>query len=100
MNRVPADATAFAHRDKQAMVSFMHHGLGSTDDERRWAHTEQAWQALRPYACGVYVNFLDVEGAERVHEAYPPATYTRLAALKKRYDPTNLFHLNQNIAPA
>ena len=100
MNRVPADATAFAHRDKQAIVSFMHHGLGSTVDERRWAYTEQAWQSLLPYACGVYVNFLGAEGAERVREAYPPATYTRLAALKKRYDPTNLFHLNQNIAPA
>jgi len=48
----------------------------------------------------VYVNFLGDEGEQRVHEAYPPATYARLAALKKRYDPTNLFRLNQNILPA
>jgi len=46
------------------------------------------------------VNFLGDEGERRVREAYPPATYARLAALKKRYDPTNLFHLNQNIPPA
>jgi FAD/FMN-containing dehydrogenase len=56
------------------------------------------WQALQPYAAGVYVNFLGDEGAERIREAYPPATYARLAALKARYDPTNAFHLNQNIA--
>jgi hypothetical protein len=73
MSRVANDATAFAHRDKQA---------------------------LRPYASGVYVNFLGDEGEPRIREAYPPATYARLAALKRRYDPTNLFHLNQNIPPA
>lgn len=100
MNRVPADATAFAHRDKQAMVSVMQHGPRSVDNEGYQARAEQVWQALRPYASGVYVNFMGVEGAERVHEAYPPATYARLAELKKRYDPTNLFHLNQNIVPA
>jgi FAD/FMN-containing dehydrogenase len=40
------------------------------------------------------------EGEQRVHEAYPLATYARLAALKRQYDPANLFHLNQNIPPA
>ena len=60
---------------------------------------EQIWQAIRPYRAGVYVGFLMEEGEQRVHEAYPAETYKQLAALKKRYDPTNLFHLNQNIKP-
>lgn len=100
MSRVSADATAFAHRDKQALVMITNFGVGSADAEGRKARSDQVWQALRPYAAGVYVNFLGDEGVERVHEAYPPATYARLSMLKKRYDPANLFHLNQNIAPA
>jgi FAD/FMN-containing dehydrogenase len=46
------------------------------------------------------VNFLGEEGEERVRAAYGPDKYSKLAALKKKYDPTNLFHLNQNIPPA
>jgi FAD/FMN-containing dehydrogenase len=100
MSRVAADATAFAHRDKQAMVGVTNFGPASADPASLRARTQRFWQALSPYADGVYVNFLADEGVERVHEAYPPATYARLAALKRRYDPTNLFHLNQNIIPA
>jgi FAD/FMN-containing dehydrogenase len=55
---------------------------------------------MQPYASGVYVNFLGEEGEERIKAAYAPATYERLAALKRRYDPTNLFRHNQNITPA
>ncbi len=98
MSRVPADATAFAHRDKHAWVSVFNTER-QPDNGKQEALAEQAWQALRPYADGVYVNFLANEGEQRVHEAYPPATYARLVALKNRYDPTNLFHLNQNIKP-
>ena len=98
MNRVPADATAFAHRDKQVMISIFDTELHLGNSEHR-SRAEQLWQALSPYTEGVYVNFLMEEGEQRVHQAYPPATYARLEALKKRYDPTNLFHLNQNIVP-
>ena len=49
---------------------------------------------------GVYVNFLGDEGEARVREAYPGPTWDRLAAIKARYDPGNLFHLNQNVPPA
>jgi hypothetical protein len=56
--------------------------------------------ALGQGDAGVYVNFLGDEGEGRVHEAYPGSTWDRLAAIKGRYDPTNLFRLNQNIAPA
>ena len=48
---------------------------------------------------GAYVNFVNDEGAERVRDAYPGSTWERLTEVKTRYDPTNLFHLNQNIPP-
>ena len=67
--------------------------------------THAAWvsslhEALRGDGRGAYVNFLSDEGEERVREAYPGATWDRLAAIKERYDPDNLFHRNQNIRPA
>jgi FAD/FMN-containing dehydrogenase len=65
----------------------------------------QAWSddfaaALDQGDHGAYVNFLGDEGEARVRDAYPGETWERLAAIKRRYDPTNLFHLNQNILPA
>src|SRR6266540_1736836 len=80
MARVPADATAFAHRASKIMVDLA--------------------AALRQRDNGAYVNFLVDEGEARVREAYPGPTWDRLAAIKARYDPTNLFRLNQNIPPA
>jgi hypothetical protein len=56
--------------------------------------------ALRQGDTGAYVNFLADEGAARIRAAYPGATWDRLAAIKGRYDPTNLFRLNQNIPPS
>ncbi|MGH3470065.1 MAG: BBE domain-containing protein, partial [Thermocrispum sp.] len=69
-------------------------------DERQHAWASRFYEALRPHAAGVYVNFVQDEGEARVRDAYKPATYERLAALKARYDPTNLFRQNQNIKPA
>jgi len=66
--------------------------------ERAWADGLLA--ALRPAAAGVYSNFLDDEGPERVHEAYPGLIYHKLAQVKRRFDPDNLFQANHNIAPA
>ena len=67
--------------------------------------THEAWvtafaDALRQDDRGAYVNFLVDEGADGVRAAYPGPTYDRLAAIKRRYDPDNLFRLNQNIPPA
>jgi hypothetical protein len=56
--------------------------------------------ALRQSDDGAYVNFLADDSQEAVHAAYPRKTLKRLAAIKAKYDPTNLFHLNQNIIPA
>ena len=99
MARVPADATAFAHRERRLMVTF---GAGYQDPAQAASH--ETWvadslAAMRPSAHGVHVSFLADEGTTRVHEAYPEETYKRLAAIKRRYDPTNLFRVNQNIAP-
>ena len=58
------------------------------------------FDALRPKSSGVYVNFLEDEGEARVREAYPNGAFERLASVKRRYDPANLFHRNQNIRPA
>jgi FAD/FMN-containing dehydrogenase len=100
MARVPADATAFAHRDRPIMVA-----LGAIYEDAAETPKHKAWiqdyiAALHDGTSGVYVNFLGNEGGERVHEAYPGATWDRLAAIKTRYDPTNVFRLNQNIPPA
>ena len=97
--RVPDDATAFSGRS--AGVTFTINGntapADGFDDQRQWAR--QYWTSLAPFHTGVYVNFLMEEGGTRVRQAYGDATYRRLRALKRVYDPTNVFRLNQNVAP-
>ena len=100
MARVPAEATAFAHRTRRIMVNVA--AVYERPDE---AAVHEAWvtgfaAALRQGEAGVYVNFLGDEGVARIREAYPGATWDRPAVIKGRYDPTNLFRLNQNIPPA
>jgi FAD/FMN-containing dehydrogenase len=99
MSRVPVEATAFAHRERQVMVSIIVPFEG-TDATPHAAWTEAYFEALRPKALGVYSNFLEDEGDARIREAYPAGSFERLAEVKHRYDPTNLFHKNQNIRPA
>ena len=100
MARVPADATAFAHRDAKVMVVLITPFEDVAEAPVHAAWTHEYYEALRPRATGVYSNFLEAEGEDRIREAYPDATYRRLAGVKRRYDPTNLFRLNQNSAPA
>jgi FAD/FMN-containing dehydrogenase len=99
--RVPEDATAFRFRDAAAMLTLAALWPDPTDpghQHRDWART--AWQQMRPWtAGGGYVNHLCDEGSDRVREAYGPATWDRLVALKRRPDPDNVFQLNQNIPP-
>jgi FAD/FMN-containing dehydrogenase len=97
--RVSSDATAFAHRDRRIMVNVAALYEDPSERPARQAWVDETWRALAP-APGVYVGFLTDEGEARVHEAYPGPTWDRLAEIKARYDPTNLFRLNQNIPPA
>jgi FAD/FMN-containing dehydrogenase len=98
--RVPTEATAYAHRERRLMVA-----LGAVYESADETPVHEAWvtefaSALREDGrAGVYVNFLGDEGEARVREAYPGGTWERLAAIKRRYDPTNLFRLNQNVPP-
>jgi FAD/FMN-containing dehydrogenase len=103
VSRLDREATAFPHRDVQ--YSFMSLGVCTEPAEAeecvRWAR--EFWEAMQPCSTGgVYVNYLGREadeGAERIKAAYGPQTYQRLVALKNKYDPANLFRLNQNIKP-
>jgi len=100
MARVPQEATAFGYREKPFLLLIASQWEDPADADREQAWTEEFWNAIRSRGAGVYVNFVGDEGQDRVREAYKPATYERLAAVKRRYDPTNLFSLNQNIRPA
>jgi hypothetical protein len=99
VGRIDDGATAFNGR--QAGFTFNINGNSNTADgfdaEREWARNY--WSALAPHHTSVYVNFLMEEGEERVRQAYGAAKYDRLKALKRKYDPTNFFTLNQNIKP-
>ena len=100
MRRVPADATAFAHRQSRIMVSLAAFYTGPEERAKREAWVDAFAASLLQSDSGAYVNFLGDEGERRIRLAYPDATWDRLREVKKRYDPTNLFHLNQNIPPA
>ena len=99
MARVPVDQTAFAYRDRRFILAVV-----TAYDRVDETAQHQAWVADTAAAigkdAGVMVSFLGDEGPARVRDAYPGPTWDRLAQIKRRYDPTNLFRLNQNIPPA
>jgi hypothetical protein len=98
--RVPRDATAWSYRDATwgAVMAGVDPDPANAELIRDW--TVRYWEALHPYSAGgAYVNMMmDDEGADRVKAAYRD-NYGRLVAIKARYDPANLFHVNQNIRP-
>ena len=100
MARVPGDATAFATRD----ADFILNVVARAPERGRLRAGRRLGAATAPSSGrhrGVtYVNFTGEASADRVRASYPPATYARLVAVKDRYDPTNLFRLNQNIPPS
>jgi FAD/FMN-containing dehydrogenase len=97
--RVPASATAFAHRDAEAMVlaGFV---LPEALGPEQVAGVLAAWDALDALGSGPYLNFQSSATPADVAAAYPPATHARLAEVKRAYDPGNVFRLNHNIEPA
>jgi FAD/FMN-containing dehydrogenase len=98
--RVDDDATAFSGRNSAHDINFVASWLpDDPEPELHKAWARSAWEALRPHAHGVYVNFLSDEPSDQVRAAYGDTNYARLASLKAKYDPTNFFRSNQNIAP-
>ncbi|MBF6049152.1 FAD-binding protein [Streptomyces sp. NRRL B-1677] len=99
LSRVPEDATAFAHRSTQAMI--MGVLLGSPEgNEPLMPAYEAFWSALAPSMSGAYSGFLSNVRPADIDAVYPERVYRRLAALKREYDPGNIFHLNVNVVPA
>lgn len=98
-SRVAPKATAFRRRDAGFVYNLLGVWQDQSENDAHIGWTKRAFEALLPVSSGgAYVNFLGDDGQERVRDAYG-ANYARLAELKARYDPNNLFRLNQNIKP-
>jgi hypothetical protein len=100
VSRVPAESTAAGNRDSVYMAHPLACWEDPADDEVNIAWVSAFSEAMRPFTTGgVYLNFEQDEGDEHVRRGYTPQTYARLVALKEKWDPGNLFRVNQNIAP-
>jgi FAD/FMN-containing dehydrogenase len=99
-NRVPAAATAFAYRDARFATVIAGMWPDPADNAKNVAWVKGYYEAIAPHSArGGYVNFMADDDQGRIRDNYR-GNYERLASIKKKYDPTNLFRLNQNIAPA
>jgi len=99
VSRVAADATAYAHRSARYVLNTISVWTDPAENDANVGWARSAHDAMLPFASGAYVNFLGEEGADRIRTAYGEKTYDRLRALKRKYDPNNVFRINQNIAP-
>ncbi|TFH41621.1 MAG: FAD-linked oxidase, partial [Lysobacterales bacterium] len=102
--RIARDATAFDHRQSPFNLLILGGWELAADDAENIAWTRETWQQVQPYATqSVYVNYLNEavdEGSDRIESAYGAEKFARLAALKAKYDPGNLFRMNQNVRPS
>jgi FAD/FMN-containing dehydrogenase len=99
--RVPADASAFPHRDAPYVMNLLSRWQDPAQDAECLAWGRDVYASMQEHTTGgAYINFLDDEGPDRVRAAYGDATFARLQAIKAAYDPDNAFHRNQNIPPA
>jgi FAD/FMN-containing dehydrogenase len=98
-NRIAPGAMAYGHRDAKFVLNVHGRWQEAQDDQKCIAWAREFFNASAPYAsAGAYVNFMTAEESDRVASAYG-SNYDRLVEIKKRYDPENIFHLNQNIKP-
>jgi hypothetical protein len=100
VHRIGRSETAFSYRDVTwaEVIVGVDPDPGNRDKIVGW--TKEYWDALHPYSAGgAYVNFMMEEGQDRVQATYRD-NYQRLAMVKRKYDPTNFFRVNQNIRPA
>jgi len=96
-NRVAPDATAYRHRDAKFIMNVHGRWESPADDQKCIGWSRELFQAASPFAsAGAYVNFMTEEEGDRVAAVYG-ANYQRLSEIKRKYDPNNLFHFNQNI---
>jgi FAD/FMN-containing dehydrogenase len=98
--RPDRSSAAFGHRDGLFDFAILTVWRDPAETAEHVAWAREFFDAMAPHAHGVYVNNLGTEGADRVKAAYAPDAYAKLVALKDTYDPRNVFHLNQNIAPS
>jgi hypothetical protein len=100
INRVPANATAYPHRDVEFLVNIHTRWRSAEDDAKCLGWARGLFAALAPQATGgVYVNFMPEDETQRVAGGAYGVNHERLARIKAKYDPQNLFRLNQNIQP-
>jgi len=98
--RQPDDASAYSHRNAKFVFFTIAEWLNATDDASNIDWARRFGEAMRPFSSGMYVNFMGVDEDDKARGAYSPETYRRLAEIKARYDPENLFRMNHNIKPA
>ncbi len=93
---------AYSHREAEYVLAVNAGWQDAADNEKEMGWTRDFWQSIRPFSMGgVYVNFLsEDDGENRVREAYGEEKYARLVDIKNKYDPENLFRMNQNIRPS
>jgi FAD/FMN-containing dehydrogenase len=99
IRRIGDDATAFSHRDAPFLLNMVSGWENPAENDKHVSWTRDFFASMQRFSSGAYVNFLGEEGPDRVKEAYDPKKYGKLVTLKDKYDPTNFFHLNQNIRP-
>lgn len=99
-SRVPELDTAFAHRNTPFVLNIHTRWQNIADDDRSLAWAREFHAETEKFAQGVYVNFLSDEGETRVRDAYTKEVWQRLEQVKNKYDPNNIFQMNQNIKPS